>query len=198
MKNTMRTLFLATALAGFGSAQAAVVNSADVAGLKTFSDTNTGRVWLDINNFFDASSSTGLSPDAMITAAQNAGFSFATKADVEQLLNSLPLSGGEWSSYSSVMGYGIPRQLIWGVYDNGGSTQNWAWSWSGDTNWSFYDNSGFSMSVQPNQGSSGDVDLGIWAYQTGTPVAQTPIPAAVWLFGSALAGLTGLKRRKTS
>lgn len=29
-------------------------------------------------------------------------------------------------------------------------------------------------------------------------IAQTPIPAALWLFGSALLGLTGLKRRQVN
>ena len=29
-------------------------------------------------------------------------------------------------------------------------------------------------------------------------VSSVPVPAAVWLFGSALLGLTGLKRKSTS
>jgi hypothetical protein len=36
------------------------------------------------------------------------------------------------------------------------------------------------------------------SYQVGASVAQTPIPAAVWLFGSALMGLTGISRRKSA
>jgi hypothetical protein len=31
----------------------------------------------------------------------------------------------------------------------------------------------------------------------GTPSAVTPLPAAVWLFGSGLLGLTGIARRKS-
>ncbi len=34
------------------------------------------------------------------------------------------------------------------------------------------------------------------SYGGAIAVAQTPIPAAIWLFGSALAGLTGMSRRK--
>ena len=34
------------------------------------------------------------------------------------------------------------------------------------------------------------------SYTGGIAVAQTPIPAAIWLFGSALMGLTGVSRRK--
>jgi hypothetical protein len=187
-------LFLALVLDG----NAAVVNSVDVNGLKTFTDSNTGRVWLDMDNFFDASANNGTSGVDMITIANNAGFTFATKSDVEQLLGALPLGNGEWSSYASVMGFGIPRQLIWGMYDDGGdnSVVGWAWAWNGDSAWNVYDNIGSTAGVQ-NAGSAGAVDLGIWAYQSGTvPVAQTPIPAAVWLFGSALTGLFGFGKRK--
>jgi hypothetical protein len=34
------------------------------------------------------------------------------------------------------------------------------------------------------------------SYGGDITVAQTPIPAAIWLFGSALMGLTGISRRK--
>lgn len=36
------------------------------------------------------------------------------------------------------------------------------------------------------------------SYGGSIAVAQTPIPAAVWLFGSALMGLTGISRRKSA
>jgi hypothetical protein len=29
------------------------------------------------------------------------------------------------------------------------------------------------------------------------PPSQVPVPAAIWLFGSAMAGLVGFSRRKT-
>ncbi|MEQ1545192.1 hypothetical protein [Methyloglobulus sp.] len=36
------------------------------------------------------------------------------------------------------------------------------------------------------------------SYGGSIAVAQTPIPAAIWLFGSALMGLTGVSRRKAA
>lgn len=36
------------------------------------------------------------------------------------------------------------------------------------------------------------------SYGGDITVAQTPIPAAIWLFGSALMGLTGISRRKSA
>ena len=85
--------------AGPVSATAAVIDHVDVAGYGTFQDLNTGRVWLDLDNFFSASYVN------MEAAASAAGFTVATRVDVEELLNSWPLSTGlEWPGYAT--GYG--------------------------------------------------------------------------------------------
>lgn len=175
-------------------AAAGVINSADVGGYSTFTDTQTGRVWLDMDNFFDAASNNGTSGFDMITAAQSAGFTFATRSDVEALLNTLPLSGGEWATYAPVMGYGIPRELIWGMYDDSsGNPYGFAWLYSSNASWNYQDDFSDANTIS-NQGIDSAVDMGIWAYQNG--VASVPEPSTIVMLGLGAMGLAYRTRRK--
>lgn len=189
MKKLLATISVVSmmCLVNVNSASAAVINSGDVNGLKTFQDTNTGRIWLDMNNFFNKSTTD------MVSIANKAGFIFATKSDVSALLGSLPLTNGEWTNYSQIMGSAPNRDLIWGSYDDGStSTVGWAWAFSSDKSWNIVDNTWMpsEMTYDSIPNADGDsADLNIWAY------APVPEPASMILGLMSLGGLAGLKNR---
>lgn len=193
MKLIMKFSAFAVAMLVSALAGATVVEHANVGGLKTFRDTSTGRIWLDMDNFFDAAAINGTTGLQMISTAQAAGFIFANRDDVEQLVSTLPLGGGQWETYAAVMGFGIPRRLIWGMYDDDGSSPyGWAFAYSTDRDWGFQNNITDAATVQ-NEGDAGSVDMGLFAYQEASLV---PEPASLALFGLGLAGLLSAQRRR--
>lgn len=177
------------------SSNAAVINFADVGGFETFQDTNTGRVWLDLNNFFNETATVGTTGFDMITAAQAGGFQFAARADVVELFSGLPLGSGEWAGYAAVMGHGVPRQLIWGMYDDSdGNYFGYAYAYSNDTGWNLANNVTDANFVQ-NAGASGAVDMGLWGFREGNSIASVPEPGTLALFELGLLGMRFARRK---
>ena len=168
-------------------AQAGIINGGSISGFGTFIDQNTGYTWMDMNSFF------GQTSDYMIAAASGAGFQFATKSEVQTLLGSLSLAGSEWSSiYKPFMMDAPNRELIWGVYNDGGDPYGWAYAYDNEQNWTFVDNVVSGNSV-PNANTE-VADMNIWAYHVGGG-SSVPLPGTFALFGLGLVGL-GWSRRK--
>jgi hypothetical protein len=168
-----RDLYIAaiTIVAFASPTRAAILDSADINGLRTFQDSGTGRVWLDLDNFYDNTATFGTTGTQMIAEAESSGFTFATRSDLEQLFSTLPLGGSLWADYASVMGYGHPRELIWGMYDDGTpGLMGWAYAFKVNPVWSFAEDVTDPTLIQ-NGMTSGAVDMGIWAY-SANPVPE--------------------------
>lgn len=179
-------LLACIAMTAATAAAAPIVDVPDVGGYATFQDQATGRIWLDFNNFFDTSY------NDMAAAVQLLGFTVASRADVEQLLNTLPLTGGEWSGYSAIMGRAPNRALIWGAFSS--TTElNWAYSYDTGGAWNIDELTGGALDVPPNAGSP-DADMNIWAFQEGT--TSTPEPSSIALLGLGLLALAAFKVKR--
>jgi hypothetical protein len=191
----LKTLISACALLLAGTANAGIINSANVGSLTTFQDTNTGRTWLDLNNFFDTAANNGTTGFNMISIAAANGFTIANRLDLDQLFSGLPLTGGQWSSYASIMGFGAPRQLIWGMFEGSSSpSYPWAWAFNGNSQWNFGGNT--DANTVQNAGSPGAVDMGLWAYSTGSIVSAVPEPETYAMLLAGLGLMGGVARRR--
>jgi hypothetical protein len=198
-RSTLARMAAATALLMAGSAQAGVVEGADVGGFRTFVDTNTGTVWADLDNQLTF---TGIGfafrfadfGDYM-NALTAAGFSWATSAQVAALTASLPLgTTTEFDALGSVMGslsFGETTSLDayadagagearrhYGAPDYAGGTASWALTPTGG--------------VLPTSLN----DAGLWAYVAGPAGGgSVPLPGTLVLAGLGLCVVAGRSQR---
>jgi len=183
------------------SVQAAVVESTDVmiggSSFETFIDDTTGLTWLDLDNFWD-----GTSSYASITSLlAGSGFHIANPRELSVLQSSISASAFTFTeaiiigaNYLGNLHPGDDRELMWGIYDDGNSSDAIAYSWrSANILWE----SGGYISASSALSSLNPAyqDLGAWVVEDST-IPQVPVPAAFWLFVSGLLGLIGVARRK--
>jgi hypothetical protein len=184
LNRTLTTVATLLALGAPLTARANVIPAAPVGGYNTFEDQNTGYVWLDLNDFF------GESYNQMASTATGLGFNLATEADVSTLLNSLPLTGGRWTSYAATMGSAPNRELIWGAFYSDATSVGWAYAYSYQASWTIYGFADWATDI-PNAGTP-NADLNIWAYKkAGVPDGGSTIA----MLGMVVSGLAFIRRK---
>ena len=191
--NRLFATFLGLAVAGSCHlACGALIPFGPHGGLNTFLDTNTNRAWVKLDTFFDKSYN---EMSAVVTAA---GFNVASRTDVQELLDTLPLSGGEWVGYASVMGQALYRNLIWGAYSSSDPTRiGWAYAYDSDAWWGYADYV-WSATTVPNGGIP-EADMNLWAFRAVPEPSTVPEPSSMLLMccGAVGAAALGRLRRQT-
>lgn len=99
--------------------QAAVVEHADLGGFRTFQDTLTGNVWVDLDARFELPSGpspqvTHASYGAYLSALQAAGFVWATTSQVMALMDSLPFSSNAAAAQAEAAQRVGVMSSVWG------------------------------------------------------------------------------------
>ena len=202
LRSINRFILISLALLGLSvsSANASVVDSADVSfgsmTYTTFIDTTTSLTWLDLDNFY-----LGYTFNSVKTALIGSGFHIANEAEMLGLESSIPIVPANFAAEAAIVGgnlaaNGGTRDIIWGVYDdeNGGNA-SYTFKGPSSTLWGNALGAIDPDSLFSLQNGSQHNDLGAWVVSDNV-ISAVPVPAAVWLFGTALIGFVGMSRRR--
>jgi len=197
-KTPLRQRAAATLLALAGAtAQAAIVEGADIGGFRTFVDTQTGTVWADLDNHLTFTG-TGFafrfaSHDAYIDALAAAGFTWAFAGEVAAFTASVPLTTTTgYDALGQVMGslsFGETSTLS--GYSN--ATDGLMWRQFGQASYASGTASWAMGGLTPRQSALND--SGIWAYIAGPGGGgSVPLPGTLGLAGLGLVALASRRR----
>ena len=166
-------------------ASAGVVDTPDVSfdgqTYRTFQDDTTSLYWLDLDNFFDETSTY----NSLIALLNGSGFHLATMGELTALQASIPAIPENFASEVVITGgNNTSRQLMWGIYEDGNPIDGVSYAYK-------YDNSswllGFNIiaadiifSITP----SSDNDLGAW-------IVEGDVQSTTYSVGGTVSGLTG-------
>lgn len=195
MKQTIKSIALGLALMGAVSAQAASVNITDA------TRNSTKNTAFNLDRFFDKSFNANIlnstqSPHATAIVTTNSGTSFdwfkftTTKANTKVVLDVDGSTGGlnTWLTLENATGP-IANNGDSVRLDNGSTTLLDSYlTYILPTAGQYF----IRVAHQTGNGGLGGLTRG---QNYVLNVSQVPVPAAVWLFGSALVGLVGMRKK---
>ncbi len=131
----------------------------------------------------------------MLAVANANGFTEANQSVMSQLESDTSDMATNWTSYAFTMGYGIEREIIWGIYTSSSvsTDQTWAYAYNGGLGWRNF-NTSYSMNLIAGGLNPQQQELGLWAYQTSSRDA-VPEPATLSLAALGLLALAARLRK---
>lgn len=187
-----------------GNLHAGIINSANVTigsnQYRTFTDTTTSLVWLDLDNFWHGTSTY----NSITSLLSGSGFHLATLTELSVLQASIPATPANFASEVLILGgnytgnpnnNGYNRNLIWGIYEDGNSADgvSWAWKFNTDTTW----NKTTNIMLAGTQLADYS-DLGAWVVADSISAVPVPSSMALMVIGACVCGVGGeYHRRRT-
>jgi hypothetical protein len=207
---------------------ASIANGPDVviggSTYRTFVDETTGLRWLDLDNFWDETSTY----DSIAALLAGSSFRLARTPELEELQASIPAIPANFSAETLIVGGnsidgnphpGEDRDLMGGIFDDGDSSDGVAYSFKTGVSdsWSFATNA-LSPSVPLRSSQPTYQDLGAWIVSNAkkkeakekkeekeekpgakggkkNPGAPEPVSLAIWLLLGLNFGTAGCRRR---
>jgi hypothetical protein len=166
---------------------------------RTFQDTTTNLIWLDLDNFFF----TDTTYNSLIPLLSGSGFHLATQAELDALGLSIPAVPANFAAEAAILGANYPgsphapggRSLMWGIYEDGDPSDgvSYLYRYDYDTSWNYSPNvvaAGNILRLENNFAQ----DLSAWVVADAANT-KAPEPGTITLLGAGLAGLAMLRRR---
>lgn len=199
---TGRVLLLAVILLAGMPVHATVIDSSNVVigghSYRTFQDTTTGNIWLDLDNFF----SQGYTYNSINALFAGSDFHLGTLPEIALLQASIPAVPGSFAAEVAIVGGNYPgsphadgtRSLMFGVYDDGDSAMV-------STFWRYDITAGpwsHTIDYIPSDLplSNGSADLGAWVVGPSTHAIPEPETYAMMLAGLGLLGFAARRRKQ--
>ena len=167
-------------------ASAGVVDTPDVSfggqTYRTFQDDTTSLYWLDLDNFWDETSTY----NSLIALLNGSGFHLATLTELTALQASIPAVPANFATEVVIIGgNNTTRQIMWGIYEDGNPTDGISYTFRnpGSTEW----HSGINQTTATTILSTVNPvynDLGAW-------IVEGDVQPTTYSVGGNVSGLTG-------